>query len=136
MNQYSLLKTIGKGGFAKVKLAKRSDTNEYFAIKIINKQLLKKKIQFFKSASKGNKLFLTFIIIKNKGCIKTDAFQNVLREIAIMKKLQHKNVVKLHEIIDDPDSHELYMSKNYEKNKINAENSIGICKTWTNFGME
>ncbi len=28
-----------------------------------------------------------------------------------MKKLQHENVVKLHEIIDDPESDELYLSK-------------------------
>jgi serine/threonine protein kinase len=31
-------------------------------------------------------------------------------EIAIMKKLQHPNLVKLHEVIDDDDNDKLYMS--------------------------
>jgi len=61
VNQYSLMKTLGKGSFAKVKLAKKNDTNEYFAIKIIKKKLLKKKIQFSKSASRG-KIFHFFLI--------------------------------------------------------------------------
>ena len=63
MNQYSFIKTIGKGGFAKVKLAKELITNEYFAIKIVKKQLLKKRIQFFKSASRGMPSFLLRILI-------------------------------------------------------------------------
>lgn len=30
-----------------------------------------------------------------------DALQNVLKEIAIMKKLDHPNVIKLYEVMDD-----------------------------------
>ena len=33
---------------------------------------------------------------------RTDALQNVQKEIEIMKKLNHPNVIKLHEVIDDP----------------------------------
>lgn len=40
-----------------------------------------------------------------------DALQNVLREIAIMKKLDHPNVVQLHEVIDDEEGDKLYMGK-------------------------
>lgn len=43
----------------------------------------------------------------------TDALQNVLKEIAIMKKLNHPNVVTLHEIIDFEKGDKLYMSKNF-----------------------
>lgn len=36
----------------------------------------------------------------------------MLKEIAIMKKLDHPNVVKLHEVIDDENRDKLYMGKN------------------------
>jgi [calcium/calmodulin-dependent protein kinase] kinase len=32
-------------------------------------------------------------------------------EIAIMKKLQHPNLIRLHEVIDDDENDKLYMSK-------------------------
>ena len=35
----------------------------------------------------------------------------VYREIAIMKKLDHPNVVKLTEVLDDPEDDNLYMGK-------------------------
>jgi len=38
-----------------------------------------------------------------------DQLQNVLMEIAIMKKLQHPNLVRLHEVVDDDDNGKLYM---------------------------
>lgn len=39
-----------------------------------------------------------------------DALQNVLNEIAIMKKLDHPNVVRLHEVLDDEEKDKIYMS--------------------------
>ena len=33
-------------------------------------------------------------------------------EIAIMKKLQHPNLIRLHEVIDDKENDKLYMGKN------------------------
>ena len=38
-----------------------------------------------------------------------DALQNVLNEIAIMKKLDHPNVIRLHEVIDDEEKDKIYM---------------------------
>ena len=38
-----------------------------------------------------------------------DPLQKVYREIAIMKKLDHPNVVKLVEVLDDPEQDNLYM---------------------------
>jgi len=38
-----------------------------------------------------------------------DPLQKVYREIAIMKKLDHPNVVKLVEVLDDPEEDNLYM---------------------------
>lgn len=37
--------------------------------------------------------------------------QNVLQEIAIMKKLVHPNLIQLYEVIDYDDGDKLYMSK-------------------------
>ena len=37
--------------------------------------------------------------------------QKVYREIAILKKLDHPNVVRLIEVLDDPDEDNLYMGK-------------------------
>ena len=37
--------------------------------------------------------------------------QKVYREIAIMKKLDHPNVTKLVEVLDDPEDDNLYMGK-------------------------
>jgi len=39
-----------------------------------------------------------------------DAYDSVKREIAIMKKLDHANVIKLYEVIENPDNDKLYMS--------------------------
>jgi len=39
-----------------------------------------------------------------------DAYDSVKREIAIMKKLDHPNVIKLYEVIENPDNDKLYMS--------------------------
>jgi len=40
-----------------------------------------------------------------------NAFQDLLREIAIMKKLNHPNVIKLYEVLDDPEEDKMYLSK-------------------------
>lgn len=47
--------------------------------------------------------FLKVLVVKN-------AFQDLLREIAIMKKLNHPNVIKLNEVIDDPEEDKIYLS--------------------------
>lgn len=44
------------------------------------------------------------VVVKIKN-----AFENVAREIAIMKKLRHSNIIRLYEIIDSPNSNKIYM---------------------------
>lgn len=58
-----------------------------------------------------------------------DALQNVLKEIAIMKKLEHPNVVQLHEVIDDEKRDKLYMGQLfYESQQFNnIYCSNGLC---------
>ncbi|XP_043232335.1 serine/threonine-protein kinase MARK1-like isoform X10 [Amphibalanus amphitrite] len=71
IGKYQLLKTIGKGNFAKVKLAKHLPTGEEVAIKIIDKTQM------------------------NPGSL-----QKLFREVRIMKMLDHPNIVKLYQVIE------------------------------------
>ncbi|XP_011494248.1 PREDICTED: serine/threonine-protein kinase MARK2-like isoform X11 [Ceratosolen solmsi marchali] len=71
IGKYRLLKTIGKGNFAKVKLAKHTPTGKEVAIKIIDKTQL-------------NPVSL----------------QKLFREVRIMKMLDHPNIVKLFQVIE------------------------------------
>ncbi|XP_068072168.1 serine/threonine-protein kinase MARK2 isoform X50 [Danio rerio] len=68
---YRLLKTIGKGNFAKVKLAKHILTGKEVAVKIIDKTQLN-----------------------------SSSLQKLFREVRIMKLLNHPNIVKLFEVIE------------------------------------
>lgn len=43
------------------------------------------------------------------GATSTSPLQRVYREIAVLKKLDHPNVVKLVEVLDDPAEDHLYM---------------------------
>ncbi|KAL3285057.1 hypothetical protein HHI36_019181 [Cryptolaemus montrouzieri] len=71
IGKYKLLKTIGKGNFAKVKLAKHVPTGKEVAIKIIDKTQL------------------------NPGSL-----LKLFREVRIMKMLDHPNIVKLFQVIE------------------------------------
>ena len=75
------MKTIGKGSFGKVKLVLNTENgNKPCAMKIMSKKKLKR-------------IFMG----KNRT-----AYNDVMQEIAIMKKLDHANVVRLYEVLDDP----------------------------------
>ncbi|KAJ8371771.1 hypothetical protein AAFF_G00302410 [Aldrovandia affinis] len=71
VGNYRLLKTIGKGNFAKVKLAKHILTGREVAVKIIDKTQLN-----------------------------PTSLQKLFREVRIMKILNHPNIVKLFEVIE------------------------------------
>ncbi|XP_058251645.1 serine/threonine-protein kinase MARK2 isoform X8 [Hemibagrus wyckioides] len=71
IGNYRLLKTIGKGNFAKVKLAKHILTEKEVAVKIIDKTQLN-----------------------------SSSLQKLFREVRIMKLLNHPNIVKLFEVIE------------------------------------
>uniref|UniRef100_UPI00398F0C35 serine/threonine-protein kinase MARK1 isoform X7 n=1 Tax=Pristiophorus japonicus TaxID=55135 RepID=UPI00398F0C35 len=71
IGNYRLLKTIGKGNFAKVKLARHVLTGREVAVKIIDRTQLN-----------------------------STSLQKLFREVRIMKILNHPNIVKLFEVIE------------------------------------
>lgn len=71
IGNYQMSKTVGKGNFAKVKLARHVLTGVEVAIKIIDKQSLNES-----------------------------SLAKLMREVDIMKRLDHPNIVKLFEVLD------------------------------------
>ena len=65
VGNYDLVKTIGQGQFGKVKLARHVITDEIVAIKIIHKAQLDSK-----------------------------AIRMISREVNVMKKLEHTNIIR------------------------------------------
>jgi hypothetical protein len=63
-----------------------------FAVKIFKVSLLKRR-RMWDSQVSGYKT----------------AFDDVLREIAIMKRLDHENVMVMHDVVDDSSCNKLYM---------------------------
>ncbi|KAI9272238.1 kinase-like domain-containing protein [Helicostylum pulchrum] len=103
LNNFLIIKEIGRGVHGKVKLAQDMNTGELVAIKIVDKKnrrrqmgysLLRGSQQQHHHASKENEL-------------------KIRREISILKKCCHPNVVRLREILDDPTSRKIYMALEY-----------------------
>ena len=93
---YILESTIGQGAFAKVKLAKHIITGEKVAIKILPKRSL---------ASNPNK-------------INNQIYSNISKidkEINILRRLHHKNIIQLYEIIETKSN--LYIVMEYCEGK-------------------
>lgn len=91
LNTYEVIKEIGRGQHGKVKLAFNSESGDLVAIKIVDRNS-KPKLGRKPGTSHENK---------------------VRREIAIMKKCCHPNVVQLLEVLDDIKSNKIYLVLEY-----------------------
>uniref|UniRef100_A0A3B3UHA4 calcium/calmodulin-dependent protein kinase n=1 Tax=Poecilia latipinna TaxID=48699 RepID=A0A3B3UHA4_9TELE len=104
LNQYKLKKEIGKGSYGVVKLAYNEDSEQYYAMKVVSKKKLMRLCGFLRrpppqGSNSQQDLFPKFM----------QPLERAYREIAILKKLDHPNVVKLVEVLDDPDEDGLHM---------------------------
>lgn len=99
INEYRLIRNIGKGAYGKVKLCEAD--GQFFASKIFRKSQLSNRKNFIEMPDGELKI--------------TSGFTDVQREIAIMKKLTHQNVVRLKDVIFDDDTDKLYIIMEYCK---------------------
>ncbi|XP_058512433.1 calcium/calmodulin-dependent protein kinase kinase 2 isoform X3 [Ochotona princeps] len=104
LNQYTLKDEIGKGSYGVVKLAYNEDDNTYYAMKVLSKKKLIRQAGFpRRPPPRGARP-------APGGCVQPQGpIAQVYQEIAILKKLDHPNVVKLVEVLDDPNEDHLYM---------------------------
>ncbi|KAH7085013.1 hypothetical protein BKA63DRAFT_401978 [Paraphoma chrysanthemicola] len=86
VNQYEIIDELGRGMHGKVKLGKELNKGHYVAIKIVDRYSKRRRLG--KSSSHEDK---------------------IKREIAILKKARHPNIVSLLEVIDDPAKRKVYI---------------------------
>ncbi|KAA6374007.1 MAG: putative Serine Threonine protein kinase [Streblomastix strix] len=94
VNQYELLQRLGSGAYGYVMLCRDvQNPTQFYAMKVMNKTQLAKK--------------------KGGGAASQSVLEDIKREIVIMKKLNHQNIVKLYEVIDDSAQDNLYLVMEY-----------------------
>nr|XP_036678178.1 uncharacterized protein LOC108011912 isoform X3 [Drosophila suzukii] len=93
LNQYKLMEQIGQGSYGLVKLAYSEEDSTHYAMKILSKKRLARQAGLMRRGPRKT----------------TSPLDRVYREIAVLKKLDHPNVVKLVEVLDDPQEDSLYM---------------------------
>ncbi|KAB8072017.1 hypothetical protein BDV29DRAFT_8811 [Aspergillus leporis] len=93
INQYEILEELGRGEHGKVKLGRHVATRQKVAIKIV--QRYSKRRRLGKLGNPADK---------------------VKKEVAILKKARHPNVVSLLEVIDDPNRQKVYIVLEYVEN--------------------
>ncbi|KAK0604535.1 hypothetical protein LWI29_016624 [Acer saccharum] len=96
INEYVKERKISRGSYGKVALYRNSKDGTPYAIKTVCKSRLR-KVRVTQSES---------------------AMENVYREVSILKRLDHPNIVNLFEVIDDQKADHLYMVLDYVKDII------------------
>jgi [calcium/calmodulin-dependent protein kinase] kinase len=116
INQYLIKQEIGRGSFGAVHLAVDQYGQEY-AVKEFSKSRLRKRAQSNLLRRPSNRRralpagigFNSPLHRHSSTEGENNAFELIKEEIAIMKKLNHPNLVSLIEVLDDPEEDSLYM---------------------------
>ncbi|CAD5213749.1 unnamed protein product [Bursaphelenchus okinawaensis] len=105
LNQYRLMEEIGQGSYGIVKLAYNQEDHNLYAMKVLDKAKLLKNFACFRPPPAR----------KNRAtsAVHRDPLILINKEIAILKKLRHPNIVTLVEVVDDPSDKYLYMVFEY-----------------------
>ncbi|MED6218517.1 Glutamate receptor ionotropic, kainate 1 [Stylosanthes scabra] len=105
INEYVREYRIGSGSYGKVVLYRSVVDGKHYAIKSFHKSHL----------------------LKLRVAGSETAMSDVLREVLIMKMVEHPNIVNLIEVIDDPESDCFYMVLEYVEGKFICEGSGRGC---------
>lgn len=98
LNTYEIFREIGRGEHGKVKLARDLVHDELVAIKIVNRKSKKdRQLRMRRPSMPAN----------------SDYETKIKREIAIMKRCNHKYIVKLKEVLDDLNLYKIYLVLEY-----------------------
>ncbi|KAK4196698.1 putative calcium/calmodulin-dependent protein kinase [Triangularia verruculosa] len=121
VNQYVIKEEIGRGSYGAVHLATDQFGKEY-AVKAFSKTRLRKRIQsnilrhgprslgrFPSRAPFGAPDLPIARLSDQRAKEEQDPLFLIREEIAVMKKLNHPNLVQLIEVLDDPEEDTLYM---------------------------
>ena len=92
-NEYKFISFLGSGSFSKIELVEKDGVK--YAMKIIDKEFLK---------SQKNMEF-----DENGNLIVNTSLENALKEIAILKKTNHPNIIKLYEIMYCKKNKKIYL---------------------------
>jgi len=87
INQYEIYYELGAGVHGKVKLARNLETGKLVAIKIVRRYSKRRRL----------------------GKAASNAEDKVKKELAILKKVHHPNIVTMLEVIDDPEMTKVYI---------------------------
>ena len=98
VNEFYFLDTIGRGAYSKVKKCINLRTKEEFAVKILNKRLLRKKKKSYGKTKEGT-LKISYMI------------EDAINEINIYKSFQgtNENVIQLYQILNDNKKDKTYL---------------------------
>jgi len=98
VNEFYFLDTIGRGAYSKVKKCINLNTREEFAVKILNKRLLRKKKKSYGKTKEGT-LKINYMI------------EDAINEINIYKSFPegNNNVIRLYQILNDNKKDKTYL---------------------------
>ncbi|ORX73486.1 Pkinase-domain-containing protein [Anaeromyces robustus] len=100
INNYVVVREVGRGCHGKVKLVYDIDTNEQYAMKIVNKKVRRR-------------FYYRMALSQQQQDAVNPHMEKIKREIAILKKCSHPHVVRLKEVIDSPESEKIYIILEY-----------------------
>jgi serine/threonine protein kinase len=103
LNQYVLFEKIGQGAQGEVFLASDTETKELRAIKAVRRP----------RGAKGPASPSTSTAVGAVAAARQRQRDQLEREVLAMKKLRHRNVVRLYEVIDDPELDRMYLVMQY-----------------------
>lgn len=104
LNKYEIYRELGRGQHGKVKLGRDEESGQFVAIKTVDRKERPR-------------------LGRPQG---TSTEEKIRREIAILKKCRHPNIVSLLEVLDDESSRKIYLVLEYlEKGEIKWQNADG-----------